>query len=76
MYERGEGSRRSVAENGLKVRGAATGNVCDNCGNVVIGAGAACAETLQPTVNGCDDGTGGSLYENLEKAAGVEALRL
>lgn len=76
MYKRSERTGLGIAEDRLEVRCAARGNVGDNSSNVVIGARAACAETLQPGIDGCDDGTSGPLQVDLEKGAGVETVGL
>jgi len=69
----GKGTRLSIAEDRLKVCGAASGYVGDNRGEVVVGTRAERAESLQPGVNRRDDGIAGPLQENLEEAAGIEA---
>jgi len=64
------GTGRGVAE--LKVCGAASGNVGDNEGKVIIGARPARTETLQPGIDGGNDGTVDPLHEDLEKITGIE----
>lgn len=68
------GRDSSVGQDRLELRGAAGRKVCDDGGDVIIGTRAERAETLQPGIDGTDDGTVGSLQENLEKAGGVETL--
>lgn len=74
MHDGSDGRRLSVANNGLEVRGAASGHVGDNNRQVIVGAGAERAETFQPIIDRTNSGAAGSLEENLEKTVGVEAL--
>jgi len=76
LDDRGKGAGLGGADERLKVRGAACGDVRDNGSEVVVGARAACTETLQPGVNRGNDRTTASLQENLEKATRVEASGL
>ena len=62
----------SAAQNRLELCGAASGNVGDDGGEIIVGARTKRAETLQPSIDGGDDGTSGSRHENLEKVGGVE----
>jgi len=64
----------SVADDGFEVRGTASGHVGDNNGQVIVGAGAERAESLQPIIDRGNSGAAGSLQENLEKTTGVETL--
>jgi hypothetical protein len=76
LNDGGNGGGLSIADDGLKLRGAAGGNISNNSGEVVVGARPKCTETLQPGVDGVNDGTGGPLQENLNKTVGVEAVGL
>ena len=74
MHDGSEGRGLGIADNGLEVRGTASGHVGDNNGQVIVGAGAERAETFQPIIDRGNCGAAGPLQENLEKTAGVETL--
>lgn len=63
-----------VAKDRLEVRGTASGNVGGNGGQIVVGARAELAETLQPIIDGGNCGAACPLQENLEKTAWIETL--
>jgi len=70
----GKGTGLGGAEHRLEVRSAATGDIGDNKFEGIVGARATRAETLQPGIDGGNDGTVGSLQENLEKTVRIETL--
>jgi len=72
LYDGGNGGGLGVADDGLQIRGTASGHVGDDIGQIIVGARTVRAETLQPSIDGSNCGAAGPLQENLEKTARVE----